>query len=275
MGLRINTNIASLIAQNSLARATDQLGVSYRRISTGLRITSAADDAAGLSVSERLRAQVRSIDQAKRNANDGISLAKTAEGALAETSSILLRLRELAVQSNTGTVSVSDKETLDDEFSDLVSEIDRLALSAEFNDIMLLDGSASSTSFHIGPGVSDENGISLSLTPALATTLSLESLDIGSGGDASSAIDSIDTAIDTISSLRGRFGATQNRLQYAINHLDSTSENLTAAVSRIRDVDLALETARMTRASIIQKVGVSVLVQANSQPELALRLLAN
>ena len=274
MGLRVNTNTASINAQRNLAGVSEKLGSNFRRLSTGLRISSAADDAAGLAISERLRSQIRSVDQAKRNANDGISLVQTAEGALNEVSSILTRLRELAIQSSNGSVSDQDKSTLDEEFQSLVNEVNRIGRSTEFSGIKLLDGSSSSVSFQVGFGTTTGiDTLSVSLSAALSTSLSLNSLDIGSTGSTTTAITNIDSAINTISSLRGSLGAAQNRLGSTINNLAITSENLSAAESRIRDVDVAYETAQLTRNSILQQASISVLSQANALPQSALRLL--
>ena len=274
MGLRVNTNVTSINAQRNLSQVTGRLSTNFRRLSTGLRISSAADDAAGLAISERLRSQVRSLEQAKRNANDGISLVQTAEGALNEVSSILVRLRELAIQSSNGSVSDADKSTLNEEFGSLVAEVNRIGASTEFNGIKLLDGSSSSVSFQVGFGTTAGiDTLAVSLSPSLSTSLSLDSLDIGSTGSTTTAITNIDSAINSISSLRGSLGAVQNRLGSTINNLAITSENLSAAESRIRDVDVAYETAQLTRNSILQQASISVLSQANSLPQSALRLL--
>ncbi|MCA8976728.1 MAG: flagellin FliC [Planctomycetes bacterium] len=274
MGLRVNTNSASINAQRNLSTVTEKLSGNFRRLSTGLRISSASDDAAGLAISERLRSQIRSLDQAKRNANDGISLVQTAEGALNEVSSILTRLRELAIQSSNGSVSNQDKSTLNEEFKSLVNEIDRIGRSTEFSGIKLLDGSASTVSFQVGFGTSANiDTISVSLSAALSTSLSLQSLDIGSGGTTTTAITNIDSAINSVSSLRGSLGAVQNRLGSTINNLAITVENLSSAESRIRDVDVAFETSQLTRNSILQQASISVLSQANALPQSALRLL--
>ncbi len=274
MGIRINTNAASENIQRNLARVQDLLGASFRRLSTGLRITTAADDAAGLAMSERLRAQIRSLDQAERNANDGISLAQTGEGALQEVNNILIRLRELAIQASNATVSGADRDSLQAEFSSLRDEIDRIAQTTDFNGIQLLDGSQASVTFHVGSGTSSANQISLSLDPILATSLGLDSLDIGSAGDPSAAIAAIDGAVTTVSALRGRLGATQSRLQSTVSSLSMQVENLSAANSRIRDVDIAFETAQLTRNSILQQVSIAILAQANALPQSALALLA-
>ena len=274
MGLRVNTNTASINAQRNLASVTDRLGTNFRRLSTGLRISTAADDAAGLAISERLRSQVRSLDQAKRNANDGISLVQTAEGALNEVNSVLTRLRELSIQSANGSVSNQDKDTLNEEFTSLVDEIDRIAQSTEFNGINLLDGSSASVSFQVGYGTTaGVDTLDVTLQAADETALGLDSLDISSTGNTSTAIAAIDTAINTVSSLRGSLGAAQNRLGSTINNLAIQTENLSAAESRIRDVDVAYETAQLTRNSILQQASISILAQANAQPQAALALL--
>ncbi|MCB9868989.1 MAG: flagellin FliC [Planctomycetes bacterium] len=274
MGLRINTNVAAINAQRNLAKVTGRLNNNYQRLATGLRISTAADDAAGLAISERMKAQIRSIDQAKRNANDGISLSQTAEGALDEVSSILVRLRELAIQASNGTVSDNDKATLEEEFSTLKSEIDRIASSTEFNGIKLLDGTATQVSFHIGSGNAvGTNQITVALSDINIAQLSISSASIGTSGNTSTAIADIDTTINTISSLRGKFGATQNRLLSTVNNLAVASENINAANSRIRDVDVAFETADLTRNSILQQASLSILAQANAQPQSALSLL--
>jgi flagellin len=273
MGLRVNTNVASINAQRNLSTVNERLGGNFRRLSTGLRIASASDDAAGLAISERLRAQVRSLEQGKRNANDGISLVQTAEGALNEVSSILTRLRELAIQSSNGTVSNADKATLDEEFQSLVDEVDRIGRSTEFNGVKLLDGSSSSISFQVGFGTtSGIDTLDVNLSAALSTSLSLDSLDISSGST-TTALTNIDTAINSVSSMRGSLGAVQNRLGNAINNNAIQTENLSAAESRIRDVDVAYETAQLTRNNILQQASISVLSQANAQPQSALQLL--
>jgi flagellin len=274
MGLRVNTNIASINAQRNTAQVTSRLARNYQRLSTGLRISTAADDAAGLAISERLRSQVRSLSQASRNANDGISLVQVGEGALNEVSNILVRLRELAIQSANGSSSTDDKETIQEEFSSLVNEINRIAQSTEFNGIRLLDGSASSVTFQVGINATvGIDQLDVSLTPALTTSLGLASIDVGSTGSTSFAISQIDTAIGSVAQLRGRFGSLQNRLQSTIANLGVAAESLSAAESRIRDVDVAYETAQLTRNNILQQASISILSQANQQPQAALQLL--
>jgi flagellin len=275
MGLTINTNIGSINAQRNLANVTDRLAGNFRRLSTGLRISVAADDPAGLAFSERLRSRVRSLDQAKRNANDGLSLVQTAEGALNEVSSILIRIRELAIQSANGTISGADQDTLNDEFTSLVSEINRIGLATEFNDINLLDGSSTSVNFQVGINTTAAvDVLTVSLDPALSTTLNLDTLDVGSAGNTTLAITNIDAAIDTVSGIRGSLGAAQSRLGSTIRNLGVQAESQQSAESRIRDVDVAFETSQLTRNSILQQAAIAILAQTNAQSVVALTLLS-
>ncbi|MHC5062381.1 MAG: flagellin N-terminal helical domain-containing protein [Planctomycetota bacterium] len=274
MGLRVNTNIASVNAQRNVAGVTERLGQNFRRLSTGLRISVAADDAAGLAISERLRAQVRSLQQASRNANDGISLVQVGEGALNEVSNILIRLRELSIQSANGSTSAADQDTIQEEFVSLVSEIDRIGASTDFNGVRLLDGTASTVTFQVGiNSVAGVDTIDVTLVGAQSTTLGLDTLDVGSTGDTATAITAIDNAINQVSAIRGRFGSLQNRFQSTIANIAVQTESLSAAESRIRDVDVAYETANLTRNSIMQQAAISILSQANAQPQVALSLL--
>ena len=277
MGLRVNSNIASLNAQRSLSRSTEQLQANYRRLSTGLRISTASDDAAGLAISERFRAQVRSTNQAIRNAQDGISLTQTGEGALNEVSSILIRMRELAIQASNGTVSNDDRDTLGQEFDNLIDEIDRIAQSTTFNGVNLLDGTGSTLVFQVGTGTATGiDTIQLNTQDTLASTLfstTASTINISSTGDPVAAINGLDAAINVVSQTRGQFGAAQNRLTTTIANLQIQSENLSAAESRIRDVDVAVETSALTRNSILQQAAISILSQANTQPQAALTLL--
>jgi flagellin len=274
MGLRVNTNIASINAQRNTSQVTTRLARNFQRLSTGLRISTAADDAAGLAISERLRSQVRSLGQASRNANDGISLVQVGEGALNEVSNILVRLRELAIQSANGSSSTADKNTIKEEFDSLVNEVNRIAESTEFNGIKLLDGSATSVTFQVGINTTaNVDSLNVTLTAALATSLGLSSVDVGSNGNTSTAISAIDSAINAVSQLRGKFGSLQNRLQSTIANLGVAAESLSAAESRIRDVDVAYETAELTRNNILQQASISILSQANAQPQSALTLL--
>ncbi len=271
MGLRVNTNVAALTSQRNLGSVTGRLQGNFARLSSGLRIATAADDAAGLGISERMRGQIRSFTVASRNAQDGVSLAQTAEGALQEVSNNLNRMRELAVQASNGTLTTADRATLDTEFQALITEIDRVATQTTFNGVSLLNGTT--TSLDVQVGINTGETISIGLSDTTATTLSLQGEDITSAANASSVLSVIDTAIDDITTARGNLGAAQNRLTSAIASILNTRENLSAAESRIRDVDVAIETADLTRNSILQQAAVSVLSQANVQPQLALSLL--
>ena len=270
MGLRVNTNLFSLTAQRNLSNVSARLGGNFSRLSSGLRIATAADDAAGLGISERMRAQVRSLQQAGRNSSDGIALVQTAEGSLGEVSGNLIRMRELAVQASNGTLSTGDRAVIDSEFQALSAEIDRVAGDTAFNGVNLLDGSTTSLSIQVGT----ESGqtIDIALEDVTVATLGV-STDITTASNAQAALDLIDTAIDTVASRRGELGATQNRIASTVRSIATTAENLAAAESRIRDVDIASETADLTRNSILQQAAVSVLSQANVQPQIALSLL--
>jgi flagellin len=273
MGLRINTNTASLNAQRNLMRTTEALQRSMERLSSGLRITRSSDDAAGLAISERFRAEVRSLQQAQRNANDGISLLQIAEGALNETSGLLIRMRELAIQSANGTLGAGERATLDNEFQDLIAEIDRIAAVTEFNGTLLLDGSAPTVTFQVGANNSANDQISVTGVDATATGLGVNALDVTSVANAQGALATLDTAIDSVSALRAGFGTAQNRLESTIRSLAVAVENTSAAESRIRDVDVASETAILTRNQVLQQAGIAVLAQANVSTQSALALL--
>jgi flagellin len=260
-----------MTSQRNLAAVSGRLQGNFARLSSGLRIATAADDAAGLGISERMRSQIRSYAVSGRNAQDGVSLAQTAEGALNETSSNLARMRELAVQAANGTLSSGDRAVLDTEFQALASEIDRVASQTSFNGVQLLDGS--STGFSIQVGINANETISVSLSDASSSTLGLGTLSVSSATGASSALAAIDTAINSVTTARGNLGAAQNRLTSSIASIANVRETLSAAESRIRDVDVALETSDLTRNMILQQAAVSVLGQANVQPQLALSLL--
>jgi flagellin len=272
MGLRIHTNLPSLIAQRALTQTNDRIAGTMQRMATGLRIASAADDAAGLAVSERMRAQIHSLYQARRNAMDGVSLVQTGEGALDEVGNILLRLREVAVQSANGSVSSQDRLTLDDEFRELVDEIDRIGRATEFNGIKLLDGAASTVLMQVGIGTgAGIDTLDIALAPVLATGLDV--VGVTNAGAATTAIVAIDRAIDDVMRVRGRFGAMQNRLESTIRQLGARTENTIAAESRIRDAEFAQETARLAKDRILQQAALAMLAQANAQPQAMLRLL--
>jgi len=271
MSMIVNTNLASMNAQKNLSTVTSRLQGNYSRLSSGLRITNASEDAAGLEMSERLRSKVRAWGVAGRNTQDGISLAQTAEGALNEVGNMLSRMRELATQSANGTLSGTERTTLDNELTELTDEIGRIAGSTEFNGIQLLDGSTATADFQVGIDAGDT--ITMNLQDATTTGLGIGALDISTQAGASAAITTIETAITNVNSSRGELGASQNRLQSAFVNTQVQRENLSAAESRIRDVDVASETADLTRNGILQQAAVSVLSQANAQPQLALRLL--
>ncbi len=276
MALTVNTNIASLNAQRNLSTTQTALNRSLQRLSSGYRINSAADDAAGLAISEGMRSQIRSMNQAVRNANDGVSLVQTAEGALNEVSNILQRMRELATQAATGTVSSDQRAYIDNEFTQLKSEIDRIASATQFNGTSLFTTTAGQTvSFQVGAGATVNDTISVTISAAGASSIGVGTASVsgGTGAAATAALTAIDSAITNVSNIRGTLGAVQNRLQSTINNLQVSVENLSAAESRIRDVDVASETAALTRAQILTQAGTAILSQANQTPQSALSLL--
>ncbi len=248
-----------------------------RKLASGLRINSAGDDAAGLAISEKFRANIRSLEQLKRNANDGISLIQTAEGALSEVSNILIRIRELAVQAATDTVATSQKAFLQTEFEQLRDEITRIGNTAEFNGLTLLSGAFAATSsaltFQVDLSGDVAQQISVQISTMSPTALGVDAIALTTAPDARAALSVIDAAIQGLSSQRATLGAAQNRLQVAINNIDTTRTNISAANSRIRDVDVAEETAAMAQNQILMQSGVAVLAQANQLPSLALNLL--
>lgn len=274
MGLRITTNVAAMTAQRHLANATARVNRSLERLSSGLRINRAADDPAGLAVSERLRAQIRALQVGERNAGDGISLLQIADGGLASVADLLIRLNELAEQAMTGTVSNEQRGYLDNEFRALVEEIDRIAVSIDFNGRTLLDGSGGDTRIEVGSGPG--SGISLDLARSFtAAALGLDQLTLAGdpAGWAEQPLTAISAALQQVSAGRASFGASQNRLESAIRLMRNQQENLSAADSRIRDVDYAAEISELTSAQILQQMAVAVLAQAQQQPALALQLL--
>jgi flagellin len=270
MGLRVNTNLFAMNAQRNLSNVSERLSGNFARLSSGLRITSAADDAAGLGISERMRSQVRSFAQAGRNAQDGISLAQTAESALNEVGSNLNRMRELAVQASNGTLSQEDRDAIDVEFQALDEEIDRIATQTTFNDINLLDDT---TDLNIQVGINDGETIAVSTEDVQSATLGIDDLAVDSDTNATAALADIDAALQSVNTARGNLGASINRLGSAYRSIQATREGLSAAESRIRDVDVASESADLTRNSILQQAAVSIMSQANVQPQLALSLL--
>lgn len=273
MAVVINTNIASLNAQRNLNKSQLGLNRSMQRLSSGLRINSAKDDAAGLAISDRMTSQIRGLNQAARNAQDGISMAQTAEGALVETTNLLQRMREIAVQSANDTNTTTDRQSLQDEFSALQAEIERISDTTQFNNKGVLNGSIAGALFHVGANA--DQTISLTIDSMGLTGLAVDSGDasIGTQSDANAAITTIDDAIETVDTERGELGAVMNRLESTIANLTNVSENLSASRSRILDADIAQETSSMTKNNILQQAGVSVLAQANQSTQLALGLL--
>lgn len=270
MGLRVNTNIPSLGAQRNLSDISMRLQNNYSRLSSGLRISRAADDAAGLGISERMRAQIRSLGAASRNAQDGVSLVQTAEGALNEVSNNLTRIRELAIQAANGTLASEDRAVIDSEVNALITEIDRIANSTEFNGLSLLD-STNTIDFQIGIDAGDV--VSVTLESTTVTDLGLSGVGVDTSTNASNALATLDAAIDAVTMSRGELGAAENRMLSSMRSILNYREQLSAAESRIRDVDIASETADLTRNSIMQQAAVSILGQANLQPQVALSLL--
>ncbi len=263
MSLMINTNVDAYDAHRNLVNTETQLSKSMQRLSSGLRINSAADDAAGLAISEKLTGQVNGLDQAQRNAQDGVSLVQTAEGSLNEVHSMLQRVRELAVQYSNGTLATSDKAAIQSEVNQLQSEIARIGSTAQFNGIALF---STSTTISFQVGANDGEVISVTTTDmvSLVGTISLGS---------STTLSTIDGYINAVSTQRAEFGAVQNRLQYTMDNLSTYEENLSASLSRIRDVDMASEMVNFTKEQILQQAGTSMLAQANSAPQSVLKLL--
>jgi len=274
----INTNVLALNAQRNASASQGALATSIQRLSSGLRVNSAKDDAAGLAIANRMDAQVRGMNVAIRNANDGISLAQTGEGALGKVTDMLQRMRELAVQSANATNSSSDRSSLNSEYSQLAAEITRTLGATAFNGTSLLN-TAATLSFQIGAGtssVTDQIAINLSdmtsTSGSLATAVASTS-GISTASAATSAMTAIDNALDQVNSARATFGAMQNRFESVISNLKVAAENQTAAKSRIMDADFAQETANLTRAQILQQAGTAMLAQANAAPQGVLSLL--
>ncbi len=274
MSISLQTNVSALRAQNSLATSHTSLATSLQRLSSGYRINSAADDAAGMGISENLRADIRSLQQSVRNASDGMSVVNVAEGAMAEVGNILIRMRELSEQSSTGTLGDDERGYLDSEFQQLVLEITRIAESTEFNGTHLLDGTNASLEIQVGIGTMSDSQVVLNLGSGMtADNLGLNGINITTANDALSTMTAIINATGLVSAQRADFGSAQNRLESTIRNIAMSVENLSAANSRIRDVDVALETSSMTSMQILQQAGVAVLAQANATPPLALQLL--
>lgn len=277
MALSINTNVASLTAQRNLTSTQGSLNTSLQRLSSGLRVNSAKDDAAGMYSIERMTADIRGLNQAVRNAQDGISLAQTGEGSMSQVQSALQRIREIAVQSSNATVE--DRSGLQAEVDQLTQELSRIVTTTEFNGKTLLDGNSGSLTFQIGQDGTAAQQISVTgvdLTSMAGYNASLTAtgtVDVSSATTASAAIATMDTSINTVSSNRATFGAVQNRFEAVVVNLTNYAENLTGARGRIQDADFAMETANLTRAQILQQAGTAMLAQANTLPQTALALL--
>jgi flagellin len=267
--LTIKNNIMSMNAARNLGRSYEALGTSVERLSSGLRINSAKDDAAGLAVRELMRADIATLQQGSRNARDGISLLQTMEGAMQTIDNLLVRMKQLAEQAATGVYSPAQRTLMDNEFDEIASEIDRIAGSTDFNGISMLDNSAA-VSVHFG-GTSD----AISITGKIMTTtgLAVNTTSISTAASAITALTSLDSAIQTATTARADFGAKMNRLENTVDLLDTEAENLQASESRISDVDVATEMAALTRNQVLAQAGTAMLAQANSIPQMALTLL--
>jgi flagellin len=276
MGFRIATNMASVSAQKSLGKVTAKEGEISQQLATGSRINKASDDAAGLAISEKLKANIRSEQQANRNANDGISMLQVAEGGLEETSNILVRLRELAIQSSSDTVGDTERGFSDKEYQQLKSEVQRISETTSFNGTKLLDGSSETLEFQIGANEDAfQNRISFDAGEAQAglSALGIEGESVSSKEGAQGSLEKIDNAMNSISSHRANLGALQNRLQTTSANLETSVENQSAANSRIRDVDFAQATAEKASNQVLKSAGTAVLSQANASGQAALRLI--
>jgi flagellin len=267
MSLRINTNVEAFNAHRQLSGTSDKLGKSMERLSSGYRINRAADDAAGLAITEKLRGQIGGLDQAQRNAQDAISLVQTAEGNLQEVHSMLQRVRELAVQYKNGALSTTDRSAIQSEVNMLASEVERIGSSAQFNGILLLSAAANIT-FQVG--AADGEVITVA-TISLGQGVPAAAFQLSAGG--ATDIGEIDAAIDAVSAQRAQFGAVQNRLEHTLSNLAVYNENLMASESRIRDVDMAAEMVNFTKLQILQQSGTAMLAQANQTPQSVLQLL--
>ncbi len=279
MTISILTNVTSLDAQRNLNKTQNALATSIGRLSSGMRINSASDDAAGLGISENLSANIRSMAQAQRNANDGISMSQVAEGSMNDMQGIVSRMRELSVQSANATLGAPERGYIQTEFKQLSSEINRISSVTDFNGQKLLDGSASTgLTFQIGIQNTANDRLSMSITKLTTSTLGSTSLHIASASlstatNAQAAIGTFDKAIQQLSQVRAKVGAIQNRMTVTVSNLSVTQQNLTAANSRIMDVDVASESSSLTKAQILSQAGLAVLAQANSLPQSALKLL--
>jgi flagellin len=274
MSITIASNISSLVAQHNLSNTESALSTTFQQLSSGLRINTAADDAAGLGMAKSLNAQVSSYSVAERNANDGISMAQTADGAANQIDNLLTTMRSLAVEGSNGTLSANDQTNLNTEFTGLISEIDRVASDTKFNGIALLSGASSTVTYQVGiNNVAAADRIQVVYGGADSSSLGVGALTVSSQANSQSAIATIDTAIQNLGTVREGFGSGINRLTDAVTNAQTTSTNLSSALSQIQDVDIAQATAAMAQQQVLQQAGASVLSQANQAPQLALQLL--
>lgn len=274
MGLRIQTNVSSIAAQRALSVQQKRSEHSAMAMASGNRIVNAADDAAGLAISETMKADIRSITAARTNAFNAVSAIQVGEGSLAEITNILGRVRELGVQAASDTVGEKERGYLNNEAKALVEELDRIAKTTKFGDKKLLDGSNSELEFHVGTASGSDNIITFKdALNSTSSELGLEGISLESKSDARDVLSSVDEAFDKVNSMRASFGSIQSRLQSTVSNLDVAHENLSAAKSRMSDADIAKETSEMTSANILQNAAVSVLAQANQFPSVALKLL--
>ncbi len=273
MALTVNTNLASITAQKNLAVSSQRLESSVTKLSSGLRIASASDDAAGLVISEKMRAQIRSLQQAQRNSNDGVSLANTADGALGEISAMLARMRELSIQSLNGTNGTSERTALNTEYVSLRAEIDRISQVTAFNGVFLLNG-GTAVVIQVGAFTTSNDRISIAVVDTTAGGLALDTTSVGGTiSQTKAALAAVDDAISDVNSARGSFGSAVNRMNTTLAALSSLVQSTISAESRIRDADVASETAEFTRNQVLQSAGISVLAQANTLTQAALQLL--
>lgn len=274
MSFSIRTNLGSLNAQRNLFNSSSMLNDSFSKLSSGFRITKAGDDAAGLGISVNLTAQIRSFNQANRNSQDAQSLIQTAEASLNQTTELLTRMREIAMQSASSGVGATERGYIQTENAALITELDRIANAAEYNGQALLNTAATSLTFQVGiRNVAANDQISVNTVDVTAATLGVNAIDLSTQAAAQTALDTIDTALQTVSSARATFGAVGNRLASVVQTIQTSAESLSAANSRIRDVDVAEETSKMARTQVMMQAGVSVLAQANQAPQIALKLL--
>jgi len=271
MGLQINTNLSAINAYRHLSSTQNAMATSLERLSSGLRINRAADDAAGLAISQKLAAQVTGLDQATSNAQDGISLIQTAEGALNETQSILQRMRQLAVQAGNDTNGTEERDNIGTEMTALTAELDRISDTTQFNKQDLLKTGGFTATLQVG--ANSGQTIDVAINGSDSTTLGVNALDVSDAANVATSLDAIDAAISQVSTDRAGLGALQNRLQHTVNSLQTASENASAAESHIQDTDMAKEMTSFTRSQILTQAGVAMLAQANSAPQAVLKLL--